>query len=162
MPSKPKATRFVFVYGTLMKGFEDDWQKSAGASFVGRGKIKGKLYDLDEYPGAVCAPRNSQDFVNGELYELRDPTAATRILDDYEEFLPLLPDKSLFVRAAVPVWLEDRRREHAWVYFYNRPVDKARLIASGDYRDKLSGKSRPWHSGGRLGVEIPAKPNRTG
>jgi hypothetical protein len=34
-----------------MRGFREDWQRKLGAEFVGRGTIRGNLYDLGEYPG---------------------------------------------------------------------------------------------------------------
>ncbi len=130
----------MFVYGTLMKGLEGDWQNKVGARLVGRGRVKGKLYDLGEYPGAVYTPGESDEYVKGELYEVNDPELATRILDRYEEFFPTQPHRSLFVRTVAPVLLEDGRRENAWVYVYNQPVDEANLIPGGDYRERTTKK----------------------
>ncbi len=123
-----------------MKGFQEDWQTRVGARLVGRGKINGKLYDLGEYPAVIRVQSDSGEYVKGELYQVRDADLATRILDRYEEFFPGQPDKSLFVRTVATVRLEDGRREKAWVYFYNRSVDEARFIPSGDYRDKVSAR----------------------
>ena len=125
-----------------MKGFAEDRQEEVAAELVGRGSINAKLYDLGDYPGATPDDGNHRQYVTGELYRLSDPELATRILDQYEEFLPSQPDESLFVRALVVVTLESGRKENAWAYFYNRAVDEARLIPSGDYRDKalLRGK----------------------
>lgn len=140
MPETMTTTSFLFVYGTLMKGFQADWPSKVGARLVGRGKISAKLYDLGDYPGAVYVPGDSGPYVKGELYQLRNPELANGILDQYEEFFPGQPDKSLFVRTVATVRLEEGRREKAWVYFYNRPVDEARFIPSGDYRDKVSAR----------------------
>ncbi|MCH7978431.1 MAG: gamma-glutamylcyclotransferase [Acidobacteria bacterium] len=130
----PVATpRFLFVYGTLMKGFDSlqNWQRRVQAEFVGRGKIKGRLYDLGEYPVVISSV--SEQLVRGEVYELRDPANAVDILDEYEEFSPLHPERSLFVRAVTPVVMDDGREMEAWVYFYNGPVDEDNLIPGGDY-----------------------------
>ena len=134
-PNNPNSTPFLFVYGTLMKGFGEGWQDLVGAELVGQGSIGGRLYDLGDYPGATPDGGESRQRVRGELYRLSDPELAMRILDGYEEFLPLQPEESLFVRTLVPVTLETDRREDAWVYFYNRAADEAKLIPSGDYRD---------------------------
>jgi gamma-glutamylcyclotransferase (GGCT)/AIG2-like uncharacterized protein YtfP len=125
-----------------MKGFAEDWQEKVAAELVGRGSINAKLYDLGDYPGATPVDGNHREHLRGELYRLSNLELATSILDEYEEFLPSQPDESLFVRALVAVTLDNGRKENAWAYFYNRAVDEAKLIPSGDYRDKalLSGK----------------------
>lgn len=131
-------TRFLFVYGTLRQGFDLDWRRELGARFCGRGRVSGKLYDLGEYPGAIPLDINSPHEVAGELYELSDPQRAMEKLDEYEGFLPVQPERSLFVRKVAPVVLEDRTRRDAWVYFYNRQVDETRLIPGGDYGEKAA------------------------
>jgi gamma-glutamylcyclotransferase (GGCT)/AIG2-like uncharacterized protein YtfP len=119
-----------------MKGFAEDWQEKVAAELVGRGSVNAKLYDLGDYPGAIPVDGSSREQVRGELYRLSDPQFAIRILDEYEEFLPSQPGESFFVRALVVVTLDNGRKENAWAYFYNRAVDEAKLIPSGDYRDK--------------------------
>ena len=101
------------------------------ASFVGRGAIQAKLYDLGEYPGAKPDYRHR---VKGELYRLPNETKALAVLDDYEDFVALRRHSSLFVRETAEVALEDGRTEIAGVYFYNRPVDESHLIPDGDYK----------------------------
>ena len=133
--------RFVFVYGTLMKGFEEGWQAKVGARLMGTGRIRARLYDLGEYPGAVPSDSNPDDYIVGELYELRAPERAFQLLDQYEEYSPAEADNSLFIRKIAPVRLDDGRRETAWVYFYNRPLRRARLIPTGDYREKVPGRA---------------------
>lgn len=142
MAGRTTTTHFLFVYGTLMKGFQEDWQTKVGARLVGRGRISGKLYDLGEYPGAIRAAADSGEYVRGELYEVKDAELATGILDRFEEFFPRRPRRSLFVRIIAPVTLEDGRRENAWVYVYNQPVDETRLVPSGDYRDNFARRER--------------------
>ena len=125
----------LFVYGTLMKGFREDWQRKVGADFVGKGTIKAHLYDFGDYPGARDSRAEPGQRVRGELYRLRDAELALKILDKYEEFSPSEPRKSLFIRKSVAVTLEDGRKKRAWAYIYNRGVARAKLIASGSYRD---------------------------
>ena len=138
----PVATQpFLFVYGTLMQGFDslENWQSRVQAEFVGRGKIQGRLYDLGRYPGAIRAA--SEHLVRGEVYKLRNPANALDILDEYEGFFPLHPERSSFVRAVTSVVMDDGREKEAWVYFYNGPVDESKLIAGGDYRSKSKPRS---------------------
>jgi gamma-glutamylcyclotransferase (GGCT)/AIG2-like uncharacterized protein YtfP len=119
----------------LKKGFGGDCQRKVGAELVGRGTIRGNLYDLGDYPGARVVGAEPGQRVSGELYRLRDPQLALRILDEYEEFSPLRPSKSLFVREILAVTLEDGRKKRAWAYLYNRGIANARLMPTGCYRD---------------------------
>ena len=138
----PVATpRFLFVYGTLREGFDslENWQSRVQAEFVGRGKIQGRLYDLGAYPAVIRAA--SEHLVRGEVYRLRDPANAADVLDEYEGFFPLHPERSLFVRAVTSVVTDDGREKEAWVYFYNGQVDASKLISSGDYRSKSKPRS---------------------
>jgi gamma-glutamylcyclotransferase (GGCT)/AIG2-like uncharacterized protein YtfP len=125
-----------------MKGFQEDWQTKVGARLVGTGRIGGRLYDLGEYPGAICAAGEGGEYVKGELYEVRDAELATSILDEFEEFSARRPRQSLFVRIVAPVTLEDGRKVNAWVYVYNKPIEESRLIPSGDYRQSLARRER--------------------
>jgi gamma-glutamylcyclotransferase (GGCT)/AIG2-like uncharacterized protein YtfP len=134
---------FLFVYGTLMQGFHGELQRRVRAELTGVGTIRAKLYDLGSFPGAKLSGNGPGHQVKGELYRLDDLEGATRFLDDYEEYYPSRPQKSLFIRELVPVTLEGVGRRAAWAYFYNRPVDEARLIPSGDYRDRVGERIGP-------------------
>jgi gamma-glutamylcyclotransferase (GGCT)/AIG2-like uncharacterized protein YtfP len=122
----------IFVYGTLMAGF--DRRRRAGIDtrmrFVGRGWIQAALYDLGLFPAAIPAPEGR---VAGELYEVTDDPSVLAKLDEIEGFRPNEPDTSLYTRAQVPVTLEGGQQESAWVYFYNAPLGQGQLIESGDY-----------------------------
>jgi gamma-glutamylcyclotransferase (GGCT)/AIG2-like uncharacterized protein YtfP len=141
---------FLFVYGTLTKGFREDWQRKVGAEFVGRGSIRASLYDLGDYPGARVAGAEPGQRVSGELYRLRVPQLALRVVDEYEAFSPLKPNKSLFIRKLVSVTLEDGRKKRAWAYLYNRGIANARLIPTGRYRDTRVGVSHENRLGPRI------------
>jgi gamma-glutamylcyclotransferase (GGCT)/AIG2-like uncharacterized protein YtfP len=122
----------VFFYGTLMAGF--DRRRRAGIDdklrYIGRGSIRGALFDLGLYPAAVPAPDGT---VWGEVYEMTDPAAVVAALDDIEGYRPNDPDRSLYIRDQTDVVLPDGAQERAWVYFYNAPLGRAVQIASGDY-----------------------------
>jgi gamma-glutamylcyclotransferase (GGCT)/AIG2-like uncharacterized protein YtfP len=128
---------FLFVYGTLMRGLREELQEKVSANFVGEGVIQARLYDLGDFPGARLAGGNSATSVRGELYQLRNPMRAIAILDKYEGCFPSDRRNSLFVRELVTVKFEAGRKRKAWTYLYNRPVDNARLIPSGNYRDRV-------------------------
>lgn len=146
MKSKSGVTEsspLLFVYGTLMKGFHEEWQRRVGGEFVGRGTIRASLYDFGDYPGAKVLGDKSRRRVSGELYRLRDTKLALRTLDKYEEYFPLDHKKSLFIRMLVPVTLEDGRKRSAWAYIYKRAVANSRLIPSGRYRDSATSRHAP-------------------
>ncbi|MDE3178060.1 MAG: gamma-glutamylcyclotransferase [Acidobacteriota bacterium] len=133
-----KGHPLLFVYGTLMRSLRE----KVGAEMVGPGTIRARLYDLGDYPGATLAESGSEDFVKGELYELDDPDRAIKILDKYEEYFPSEPRRSLFTRELVTVTLEGGKKQKAWTYLYNRPVSKAQLIPSENYREGVV--TRQW------------------
>jgi len=122
----------IFVYGTLMAGF--DRRKRAGIDtrmrFMGRGWIAAALYDLGLFPAAVPAPDRR---VTGELYEAVDDPSVLAKLDEIEGYRPDEPDTSLYQRSQVTVTLEGGAEETAWVYFYNAPLGQGQLVESGDY-----------------------------
>jgi pyruvate carboxylase len=134
MPPKAEPqTDKLFVYGTLRRGYEPhSYLRRQSARFLDDGIISGRLYDLGEYPGAVPS-KSPEDEIRGELYELRNPKAHLRILDEVEEFDPQHPEKSLFVRRPAEVRLTSGETVEAWVYFLPRKPRNARLIASGDF-----------------------------
>ena len=125
--------RRVFVYGTLRRGFPlHRHLKKMNAHYLGKGTVRAKLYDLGEYPGAVTSILPT-DRIKGELYELAEPLRQLKELDTLEEFDPLHPAKSLFVRRSVVVRLEDGDQSRAWIYLLNKKPVHARPIRRGDY-----------------------------
>jgi gamma-glutamylcyclotransferase (GGCT)/AIG2-like uncharacterized protein YtfP len=93
--------------------------------------VRGRLYDLGEYPGAVLS-RNAP-LVIGQVFELpNDPEVLTR-LDEYEGFDPHRPQSSLFVRKRCLVQLDSGKKLFCWMYAYNRPPGAASPLPSGLY-----------------------------
>lgn len=123
----------LFVYGTLRRGFPlHHYLEEASPRFLGRGTIRGRLYDLGEYPGAIKSTR-SADEIEGELFELTDPVEQFKRLDEIEEYSPDRPGESLFLRERVNVRLETGETVEAWAYFLPAKPADARLIPSGNY-----------------------------
>ena len=126
----------VFFYGTLMAGF--DRRRRAGIDdklrYIGRGSIKGSLFDLGLYPAAVPA---ADGHVWGEVYEMTDSAIVLAALDDIEGYHHDDPDRSLYRRLQADVALPDGSHANAWVYFYNAPLGRASKIASGDYLEHV-------------------------
>jgi len=125
---------YLFAYGTLLPGLAPARMRHLvqKLKLAGRGSIRGKLFDLGAYPGAV--PSRTESRVRGQVYELpNDPEVLARI-DQHEEFDPHQPHAGVFVRKRRRVRLESGNKVSGWVYFYNGSLDGARLVESGDYK----------------------------
>ena len=126
--------RLLFVYGTLRRGSPNSRHAmlARAARFIGRARMRGRLYELGGYPGLVPAPEADR-WVHGEVYELADPEQLLALLDEYEGCGPRDPAPHEYERARAEVWIASGAREEAWVYVYRGPLSGRREIASGDY-----------------------------
>ena len=86
--------RRLFVYGTLRRGGNNDIARLVpDATFIVEASMRGRLYDLGEYP-ALVADENA-GWVAGEIYAVPDPGWAA--LDALEEIVtPERPDGYYF------------------------------------------------------------------
>ena len=121
----------LFVYGTLMRGYDNPAAKllSRSATFCGEARCQGRLYLVTYYPGLVRSD-DASDIVSGELFSLHAPEASFAILDDYEGCA--LPQPR-YLRQLLPVTREEGSVREAWTYIYNRPVAQLKRIASGRF-----------------------------
>jgi gamma-glutamylcyclotransferase (GGCT)/AIG2-like uncharacterized protein YtfP len=125
-------SNYLFVYGTLLdESNEFAIYLKQNCKFYDKGKLKGILYDLGEYPGAI-ADENYPDYVYGSIFKLNNTSEALKYLDDYEGFGEDQELPNLFIRAMVSVETGSGQMD-CWVYLYNLPVAGFRLIESGDY-----------------------------
>jgi gamma-glutamylcyclotransferase (GGCT)/AIG2-like uncharacterized protein YtfP len=120
----------LFVYGTLRKGFPLHRHLAGKSVCIGTGTIRGLLYDLGSYPGAVAS---NDGEVHGELYELQGGSEQLKQLDQIEGFDPEHPEDSLFLRAVTEVQLPDGASTTTWVYLLPAKPASAQLIPGGDY-----------------------------
>lgn len=127
---------YLFVYGTLLTGAarpEVTRLLTAHARDLGPATLQARLYDLGTYPGAVPSARPG-DRVRGRLLRLRQPGRVIPRLDRYEGYRPDAEPVSEFVRRLATVVPETGAGARpAWVYYYNRAVDRRVRIATGDY-----------------------------
>jgi gamma-glutamylcyclotransferase (GGCT)/AIG2-like uncharacterized protein YtfP len=128
----------LFVYGTLMRGFDHPMAKllSRSADFIGEAYCRGKLYRVKHYPGLVLSdnPQNdSKDIVFGELYRLRQPVELLREFDMYEACGEGFPEPTEYLRQMLSVTLGDGAVSEAWTYVYNWPVVHLAQIESGRF-----------------------------
>jgi gamma-glutamylcyclotransferase (GGCT)/AIG2-like uncharacterized protein YtfP len=113
----------VFVYGTLRQGGGRAMPKLfPEAKFVGRGKVRGRLYDLGEYPWLLIDEAGS--LVMGEVYEIDD-----EILQELDE----IEATADYRRQGTEVALEGQSMT-CWVYAPEaESYPRRRLINSGDW-----------------------------
>ncbi|WP_183572031.1 gamma-glutamylcyclotransferase family protein [Mucilaginibacter sp. X5P1] len=127
-----KTSNYLFVYGTLLDaGNKFAAYLTNNCSFYTKGKLKGRLYDIGEYPGAV-ADSNSPDYVYGSIVSINNPITVLKQLDDYEGFGADQQQPNLFIREIKAIETEGGFID-CWVYLYNLPVKRLVLIESGDY-----------------------------
>jgi gamma-glutamylcyclotransferase (GGCT)/AIG2-like uncharacterized protein YtfP len=136
----------LFVYGTLMRGFDHPMAKllSRGADFIGEARCRGRLYLVKHYPGLVLS-EDAGEVVFGELYRLRQPKELLREFDMYEACGEGFAEPTEYVRQMLPVTLRDgavseacsevcsETWAEAWTYVYNWPVAHLPRIASGRF-----------------------------
>ena len=124
----------LFVYGTLMRGFDHPMAQllSRGADFIGEARCQGRLYLVKQYPGLVLSG-DPADVVFGELYRLRAPDELLREFDMYEACGEGFAEPTEYVRQMLPVTSEGRSVDEAWTYLYNWPVAHLPRIASGRF-----------------------------
>ena len=124
----------LFVYGTLMRGFDHPMAQllSRGADFVGEARCHGRLYLVKHYPGLVKSD-DATDIVFGELFRLRRPEELLREFDMYEACGEGFAEPTEYIRQMLQVAVDDGAVGEAWTYIYNWPVTPLQRIASGRF-----------------------------
>ena len=127
----------LFVYGTLMRGFDHPMAQllSRSADFIGEARCQGRLYLVKHYPGLVLSDHPA-DVVFGELYRLRAPDELLLEFDMYEACGEGFAEPTEYVRQMLPVTSEGRSVDEAWTYIYNWPVAHLPRIVSGRFLQK--------------------------
>ena len=130
-----KGPEYLFVYGTLMQGFDNQFAEKLQKTsvFKGKGSFPGLLYAVSWYPGALYF-EESNSLVFGEVYQMFNVPELLRDLDEYED---VFEDESasLYVRKIVPVNAGNKTVVDCWVYLYNQSVEDLKKIESGNFRD---------------------------
>jgi gamma-glutamylcyclotransferase (GGCT)/AIG2-like uncharacterized protein YtfP len=117
--------QLLFVYGSLRQGFRaEGLMCRAGGRYLGNACVRGRLFNLGEFPGAVKT-HGAPQLVLGELYYLPGAVRALNFLDRYEG--------SRYTREVTEVELQSGRCVRAWIYWLKRvPVSRPQ-IEGGDY-----------------------------
>ena len=128
-------SQYLFAYGTLQHGHAPSEIAVAVERLrpVEQGSVRGHLYDLGDYPGAVPDPE-ATGRISGIVMELPEDASFLNELDAYEGFDPQAPEASEFIRVRQLVELNDGGAVECWFYLYNREPDPTREIESRETR----------------------------
>jgi len=133
----------LFVYGTLMRGFDHPMAQllSRSADFIGEAHCRGRLYLIKHYPGLVLSD-DADDVVHGQLFRLRQAAELLREFDMYEACGEGFAEPTEYIRQMLAVTREGEiavpgastgASIQAWTYVYNWPVTGLPRIASGRF-----------------------------
>jgi len=127
----------LFVYGTLMRGFDHPMANllSRSADFIGEARCRGRLYLVKHYPGLVLSD-DPEDSVFGEVYRMRARDELLREFDMYEACGDGFPPPTEYIRQMLQVTLHDGSAGEAWTYIYNWPVTRLPRIVSGRFLER--------------------------
>lgn len=116
----------LFVYGTLMRRFENPWSRMLwhDAAHLGLAKTPGRLYSLGWNPGFVDADGADQ-WVYGEVVRPKDAAVVYPKLDAYEG--------GAFERVKRRVTLASGAEIYAWIFLYQGGAREQNRIASGRF-----------------------------
>jgi len=131
------ATPYLFVYGTLQKAFAHPLHRllSRYAHYKGKAYLFGRLYEIDNYPGAIRT-KSCKEKVYGELYRLKSPSLVLPLLDRYEECDARFPKPHEYRRIITDLYTDSGKHIRAWAYLYNRPVHPKKRVPTGRYTPK--------------------------
>lgn len=134
----------LFVYGTLRPGFNHPMARylSERGQLLGRGMIRGRLYNLGRYPGLV--ETEGEDWVVGELIALPEDGGQTLAeLDRYENIES--PRPAFFERCRAEIQREGGTTIRAWVYWFRGQASEKHLIPEGDWFAHSEQRKAPGH-----------------
>ncbi|MBU1358702.1 MAG: gamma-glutamylcyclotransferase [Gammaproteobacteria bacterium] len=130
MPDPTADPRHVFVYGTLRRGERNDIAHFLPRpDYVGQGRLRGLLYDLGAYPGAVLG---GETWIEGEIYRITGEVEAA--LDVLEEVAP--DGSGEYLKREVPVESQGRMLICLVYEIHPERVALKPVIACGDWRER--------------------------
>ncbi len=140
--------KYIFVYGTLMKGFRN-YKKYLKGKVITRepARVKGRLYHLKnkDYPGLI----EGNDYINGELITIKDFSETIIRLDNLEGFYSTNKSHNEYNRILTDVEkIETAELVKAFLYQYNcqdkkELEEKNDYIPCGNWREYLKDRENP-------------------
>ena len=134
--------KHFFFYGTLQAEHLSSQARQILPKLkrIGEASMPGRLFAIKTprltYP-VLIEELTSTARVAGTCFEMRPEFTDTdlKYLDAYEDYFEDEPERSLYLRKALPVTLKSGATLSAWVYVYNAALpESAEPIPSGDFR----------------------------
>ena len=123
---------FLFVYGSLL---DEDNEFAVylkdNSKFYSTGKVRGRLYDIGEYPGAILSAEGDE-YIYGNILEIDTPEKVFKLIDDYEGYGGEQSWPNEFIRVLIDIETGSGAVS-CWIYLYNLPVNGLRDIKGGRY-----------------------------
>ncbi len=118
----------VFVYGTLRRGGSNHFRMEA-AEFIAKGRISGKMYRIDWYPGLVLD--GAGDDIVGEAYSVDLELLGN--LDSFEGVSAGDKEGCEYRRVPTMVTCAAGQTLTAWVWEWLGEVEENQRLRSGDW-----------------------------
>ena len=129
-----KFTDLLFVYGILRKGTNNEMALflEKNSTYVGKGTVKGIMYDLEGYPALVEDEEKGFEIV-GDIYQIHDIVNILDELDKFEELGPGFDYPNKYTRDKITVHFKNAQLK-CWIYLANDlDTSKYAMIDTGDY-----------------------------
>lgn len=122
----------LFVYGTLQLKYPQNPLATTLRKHLIVGEeawTLGELYCISSYPGMV----KGEDKVYGEILTLDNFDELITVLDEYEEYNSVNPERSLYIRSKIQAENMTGDRISCWTYMYNAKVNLKKRILNGRF-----------------------------
>ncbi len=129
--------KYIFVYGSLMQGMDNDHLIEPFTVNREIGYIKGKLYHLTTHGYPALVVKEAQNWVKGELVEIRNLETAIEVFDHLEGYQGENNPNNFCNRVVSSVRCENGEFVDAYVYVWNNEKELAQigtLITLGNWR----------------------------
>lgn len=118
----------VFVYGTLRRGGSNHFRMDS-ADYVTEGRICGKMYKIDWYPGLVLD--DAGDDILGEVYSVDSELLGN--LDSFENVSAGDTEGREYRRVLTTVTRPDGETLNAWIWEWLGEIDENQRLSGGDW-----------------------------
>lgn len=143
MESENKFTDLIFVYGILRKGTKHDMALllEKNSAYLGKGTVKGLMYDLDGYPALVEDEENGIEIV-GDIYQINDIVNVLDELDKFEELGPDFECPNKYIRDKIIVTYKNAHLK-CWIYLANDlDTNKCEPLNTGDFLEFYTARKK--------------------
>lgn len=125
-----------FVYGTLMTGFRNhNYLLEGRTRIIVNASAKGTMFSVGGFPALIESPMDGE--IKGELAYIQ-PDKYERVmkeLDGLEGYYERFPERSMYLRKKTTVMTAGGAPVEAWVYYWNRSIERLEHVPEGDWRE---------------------------